>query len=112
VAVDGDLLAFYQRAIALRRKEDALRRGGWAPDACDDEAQFFAFRRTLGQRLALVALNRGEQDYRWALPDDAHGKLDVALLTSGDERTMAIEGEGASRSILVPGLAGVVLINP
>jgi glycosidase len=109
VAFDGELFDFYRRAIALRRASDVLRYGGCRVAASDDAAQFFAFSRTRDGETALVAFNRGEEEYRWKLPADAPVKLEVALTT---DEAGGVEIAGARRSIVIPGLTGVVLTSP
>ena len=60
---------------------------------------------------ALVAFNRGEQEFRWTLPDDTPADLKVALATD-DAVDVEISGEGAERFVVLPGLTGVVLASP
>ncbi len=112
IAFDRELFDFYRRAIALRNDRNVLRHGAWSKAACDDAAQFFAFRRTLGEETALVAFNRGSQDYHWALPEDANAELEVALTTGGEDERLVIETDGEQHSLVVPALSGVLLTSP
>jgi len=106
VAVDRELLEFYRDAIALRRERPELRRGSWATAASDDDAQFFAFRRALGDSESLVAFNRGAKPFAWTLPQRAGATWEIAL-TTGDGAELKRPGDGAALSI--PPLTGVVL---
>jgi cyclomaltodextrinase / maltogenic alpha-amylase / neopullulanase len=112
VAFDREIFDFYRRAIALRRESKVLRQGAWRTLTSDDEGQFFAFARTLDDQEALVAFNRGEKEYRWTLPADAAADLTVALATGGEDEQIKITGDGAARSIPIPGLSGVMLTSP
>lgn len=111
VGFDRQLFDFYERAIALRRDNAILRHGSWAPAASDDGRQFFAFRRSLGDASAWVALNRGEHEFVWTLPDDMDASLAVALTTDDEDRPAEIENIDGRRSIRIPGLTGVVLTS-
>ncbi|MEQ8835554.1 MAG: glycoside hydrolase family 13 protein, partial [Lacipirellulaceae bacterium] len=60
VAFDQELFDFYQQAIALRNELDVLRRGSVVKYVTDDSAMSYVFIRKLGDREALIALNRGD----------------------------------------------------
>jgi cyclomaltodextrinase len=82
VAVDQELLAFYKRAIALRREQGVFRHGACVAVETNDDAQFFSFRRTLGEATALVAFNRGKKEFRWQPPKlRPAAKLEILLST-------------------------------
>lgn len=55
---DMALFALYQRMIALRKKSQALRRGGCQVLYAEDNVVVFV--RVLNQQRVLVAINRGE----------------------------------------------------
>lgn len=55
---DSALFALYQRMIALRKKGQALRRGGCQVLYAEDNVVVFV--RVLNQQRVLVAINRGE----------------------------------------------------
>jgi glycosidase len=110
VDFDREIFAFYRRAISMRRERPVLRHGSWTAVASDDEKQFFAFRRSLGDDMALIAFNRGEQEFEWNLPNGAASNLDVALSTD-DEMAAAIERGGERQTIRIPSLTGVVLTS-
>lgn len=55
---DTALFALYQRMIALRKKSQALRRGGCQVLYAEDNVVVFV--RVLNQQRVLVAINRGE----------------------------------------------------
>jgi glycosidase len=111
LAVDQQLLAFYKRAIALRRGHDVFRHGSYATVETNDNAQFFAFRRELDGKSALVAFNRGEQEFVWQLPKSERGaEFQVALSTDadGDGRS---RGNGPGGTLTLPPLSAVVLLE-
>jgi glycosidase len=108
VRVDDRLLAFYRSAIALRRASAVLRQGSFAPAASDDGAQFFAFRRQLGEAHCLVALNRGDKPYVWKLPAGAEPQPSLALAT--DEAVALRPSTGDQPAALVlPALSAAVI---
>jgi glycosidase len=106
VAFDAELFEFYRDAIALRREHEALRRGSWAPAASDDEAQFFAFQRRLGDKAMYVAFNRGDKNYAWKLPAEA-GAVEAALAT--EDAVVDVRRAGGGVEVVVPALTGVAL---
>ncbi len=69
--VDTELLAFYQRAIALRRTYAALRIGTFETVLVDDEQDLFVFRRALDGEELLVALTPSPAGARFRLPEGA-----------------------------------------
>ena len=82
VAFDADLFRFYQRAIALRRGDAVLRRGGLSVLAADSVA--VAFERTVGDDRRVVAFNRADEDRFLALPSaSAPAPLVPVLASSG-----------------------------
>jgi cyclomaltodextrinase len=108
VAFDKDLHEFYRGAIALRRRDAALRRGSWSPVTSDDDAKFFAFRRELDGRRVLVAFNRGEEPFEWAIP--ANLRTDAKILFSTDEAaSLAPVASGTRQSAKLPAMCGVVI---
>ncbi|MCC6493454.1 MAG: DUF3459 domain-containing protein [Pirellulales bacterium] len=115
VAVDQDLLAFYRRAIALRRQHDVLRRGSCTTVASDDDAKFFAFGRKLAGTQMLVALNRGDQPYAWQPPADAlpsgAGALEL-LLATDEGAQIRPAAEGRPPTVFIPARTGVALAGP
>jgi cyclomaltodextrinase len=62
VAFDHDLHAWYRRAIAVRHAVPALRTGSVETLLADDAKQVLVHLRRAGEQLALVAINRSEQD--------------------------------------------------
>jgi cyclomaltodextrinase len=58
---DNAMLRFYKRLIALRNGSRALQSGDPAILMTDDAAKTIAYSRTLGDDLAIVALNRSNQ---------------------------------------------------
>ena len=68
VAFDHDLFAFYQRAIALRRSDLVLRRGGL--EVVSAAGRAVAFSRMLDGQRRVVAFNAGDEPAFLALPGD------------------------------------------
>ena len=62
-AWDKDLLAFFRRAIALRHKHRALRRGQFERLLADDQHNVYAFARQAEQETLMVVINNGPQPY-------------------------------------------------
>ena len=108
VAFDKDLHEFYRDAIALRKSEPALRRGSWSAVASDDDAKFFAFCRELDGRQVLVAFNRSDEHFEWAIPADM--SADAKILFSTDEAaSLAPAASGEGQSVKLPARCGVVI---
>lgn len=61
VAVNHDLLAHYQKMIALRHRLPALQRGGYRTLVADDARDLFAFERTLDGQRVLVIFNNSDR---------------------------------------------------
>ena len=63
-----DLFAYYQKLIAIRKANPALRVGTFRPFLVDNERELYAYeRRTDGNR-CIVALNRSELEHTIPLP--------------------------------------------
>ncbi|MAT70000.1 MAG: alpha-amylase [Planctomycetaceae bacterium] len=107
VEFDRQLHDFYQAAIRLRNDTPVLRHGSFAAAHVDDKAKFFSFTRDGQRQHALVALNRGERQYAWELPEPPGAPWRLALGTSPEAIQMA---EGAKTAMLAP-RSGVVLIS-
>jgi glycosidase len=101
------LLAFYQRAGALRRDHPVLRTGNF--NIIYAEADVFAFQRQLDGETAIVAFNRGLQEANVDLPltSSAPGRpyRDV-----WNEQEVEAQGE-TLKSVCIPPRAGVVILN-
>jgi neopullulanase len=65
---DQDLLAFFRRAVALRHKHPALRRGRYTRLLADDQHNVCAFGRQGEQETLVVVLNNGQQSYQLDVP--------------------------------------------
>ena len=68
VRFDSTLFAFYQRAIAMRHGDAALRHGSLRVLAADSAAQSVAFERVLGAERRVVALNRSDRSQLLTFP--------------------------------------------
>jgi cyclomaltodextrinase len=105
VAFDEPLFKFYRAAIKLRQQSSALRRGSIEFIAADNVAEFLAFRRMNDKETLLVALNRGDEPYRWEIPLDSGESVEQIFATSG--------ASGVSNAelaiVTVPACDGVVL---
>jgi glycosidase len=64
----SDLLRYYQRLIAIRKANPALRAGGFRPFIVDNERELYAFERRAGGNHCIVALNRSAQAHVITLP--------------------------------------------
>jgi glycosidase len=109
VEFDESLFNFFRAAIALRRDSKALRRGDIRFVAADDQAQFLGFRRSDGNEIVLIGLNRGDDVYRWKVNLDDGQTLEQIFTASGDVAQFKSEANGNEASITVPPLDGVVL---
>jgi len=58
VSFDADLFGFYQRLIAIRATQPALRLGAFHTVLTDDARGVLAFERVLGAEQVLVVSNR------------------------------------------------------
>ena len=93
VAVDKELLAFYRRAIALRREYAALRQGDFETILIDDEQELFGFRRwTPGQELVAV-INNADASAIIDLPLVSNREIifQVGLATGNPDGTITLE---------------------
>ncbi len=111
---DNPMLRFYQRLIALRNQSRALQSGDPAILLADDAAKTLAYSRTLGDDLAIVAINRSNQaqTVTIALPQSAaltktrpRGLTDALsgkVIPIGNAATLKIELAPLSSAILLP----------
>jgi len=102
VAFDRELFAFYRDAIGLRRSQPALRRGGIALAGSDDAAQWFVFRRVLGDDQLWIGVNRGNKPYAWQPPAGKGG-----LLFATSDAPLQVGPQGPPR-LVVPPLTAIV----
>jgi len=65
---DHDLLAFFRRAITLRREQPALRRGRYLRLHTDDQHGVYAFARQEKEEALVVVLNNGPTSYHLDVP--------------------------------------------
>ncbi|MDY7077515.1 MAG: alpha-amylase family glycosyl hydrolase [Chloroflexota bacterium] len=65
---DHDLLAFFRRAIRLRRERPALRQGRYLRLHADDQHGVYAFARQGEEETLVVVLNNGPDDYDLDVP--------------------------------------------
>jgi len=59
---DAEIFHMYQSALQLRHAHPALRRGDYRVLEARDDAQVFAFERTLGEERLVIVLNRGQRE--------------------------------------------------
>ncbi|MBX3432051.1 MAG: hypothetical protein KF847_01760 [Pirellulales bacterium] len=107
VAFDRSLHDFYKAAIALRNSLPVLRRGSFTASTVDDQAKFFSFLRSDGDRHVLVGFNRGSRSYGWSLPAEPAAEWSLALATSPEAEASGAVG----RVVKVPPLSGIVLVS-
>ncbi|MBN1978175.1 MAG: DUF3459 domain-containing protein [Anaerolineae bacterium] len=105
---DRDLLAWFRRAIALRKAHPALRRGRYLRLLADDAASVYAFaRQGEGEALAVV-LNNGATGYDLKVPAQnlyADGAILYNLWGDGQAQVVG----GTMTGITLPPRSGVVL---
>lgn len=78
---DMDLFAHYQKLIAIRKANPALRAGSFQPFLVDNARGLYAFERRADGNRCIVALNRGREDHDVKLP----ASLSVTELLSGQQ---------------------------
>jgi len=109
VHFDSKLFSFYAGATRLRAENNILRRGKFEVLMADDPAQFFAFRRSIGDDSMLVAINRGDTPYRWTTTcRNGHSYAEV-FSASGHFKEIKIEQDGTQVAVTIPALDGAVL---
>jgi hypothetical protein len=111
IRFDEDLFRFYQEVVQLRRKHGALRRGDFAVVVADDAAQFFAFRRRLGDSTLLIAINRKETPYHWRVTSPDKRNLTTLFSTGGSREEIGIDRDDGHFVVTIPPLEGVVLVR-
>jgi cyclomaltodextrinase len=90
VAVNEDLLAWYKKFIALRKKYPSIRLGNYNTVAIDEEHKVYAFSRKLGKEEVLVIINRGSAPATFGHVSLQNGKLrDVFTNKAAREVTVA-----------------------
>jgi cyclomaltodextrinase len=65
---DNPMLRYYERLVHLRRTSRALQSGDPAILLADDQAQTLAFSRTLGNDVAIIAINRSDKPQTLRIP--------------------------------------------
>ena len=108
VAFHQGLFRFYQSAIQLRHKTEALRSGKFDVLRADDQKNVLVFSRSTAEESVIVALNRSETDreVEVRLPSLDSGLYKPLFATqphSGEERV----NNGVLR-LSVPALTGIV----
>ena len=109
VEFDEQLHDFYRQLVHLRREQDELIHGDFEPVVSDDDAKFFAFRRTWQGKSILVAFNRGDATFSWEVPCDTARELKSLLVTWDPAASAKIVRRDGVCIVTVPPLAGIVL---
>lgn len=100
------MLRFYRKLIAARNASRVLQSGDPVVLSADDAADTFSYARVLGSDMAIVAVNRGEQPRRIAVPVPATRISEFQDVLSGARYDVT----GASLSLtLGPKEAAVLL---
>ena len=60
---DRELFAYYQKLIAIRKANPALRTGTFRPFVVDNERELYAYERRANGNHCIVALNRSELEH-------------------------------------------------
>lgn len=107
-AWNQELLAFFQRAIALRQGHAALRRGQYRRLHADDEPNVYAFAREGDQETLVVVLNNGTDAYNLDVPAEGLFPEDALLHDVWGELEARVEGGRITQATLRP-KSGAVL---
>ena len=109
VKFDGELFAFYKKAIALRRENEALNHGDFFIVATDDKQRTFVFRRQSRKQTLLVALNRSDKEAHMDLAIEAKS-LKTIFVTQGDVGSVAPRPSNSGVGLTLPPLTGAVFV--
>jgi cyclomaltodextrinase len=71
--LNGQLMAYYMKLIAIRKANPALRTGTFRPFLVDNERGLYAFERRSDTNHCIVALNRSRADHSVQLPSRING---------------------------------------
>ncbi len=104
VRFDAELFAFYQRLIALRNDNPALRRGEVDVFLVDDEAGRLGYRRVQGPESAVALFNLSASAQEFVVPAAGDDAWEDAL--GGAE----VVREGSRLRLTLPGRASAVLL--
>jgi len=74
-----ELFAYYQKLIAIRKANPALRTGSFRPIVVDNERELYAYERQTDGNRCIVALNRSDSSQKMELP----ARLTATELLSG-----------------------------
>lgn len=107
---DRELLAFYRRAIALRRKHPSLRRGEYRTLPVPDLQGVIAFSRALDQEKAIVIFNRNTEAVTLDLYVPEAEFQNLPFTDTWHQGSYNI-GENHLRQITVPARDALVLIS-
>jgi glycosidase len=76
-----EIFTYYQRLIAIRKANPALRAGSFRPFLVDDPRQLYAFERRADGNRCFVVLNRNSEDQDVQLPE----RVSASELLSGQQ---------------------------
>ncbi|HLF20718.1 MAG TPA: glycoside hydrolase family 13 protein, partial [Bacteroidota bacterium] len=94
VKFDKDLFKFYRNLIKIRKEQEALRRGSFAPLLKDDKKRVYVFQRRTTKDVAIVALNNdmSAQSVTLSLDGQFQDQLTGKTIRSIDNRvTLTME---------------------
>jgi glycosidase len=105
------MLRYYKKLIRLRNASRALQSGDPAILMTDDRAQTLAYSRTLGNEIAIVALNRSDKPQTLTVPLPRTGAMQAArksgLVDGISGRNVPLEVANSVRVTLAPQRAAV-----
>ncbi len=104
---DADLLSYFRRCIALRKRYRALRDGAFK--VLYAEGSIIAYLRTWGDEKLVVALNSGAAATTLDIVVSGLLPEGTALVGELDARTSYAVTEGVLRGVSIPGRDGIVL---
>lgn len=108
VKVEDDVLAFYKRAIALRREHPALNVGDYRQLGAFDDQKTFVFARGEGADTLVVAMNRSDAEQRVDVELPSGAGTEMIFSTSTDGAGGSASVDGGRMTITLPALTGAV----
>lgn len=87
----GEIFAYYQKLIALRKSNDVISDGDFVP-VLEDDTHVFACIRQLDGRRILVLNNFYDEEYTLAIPDELQGACRT-VISNYDRELNEIGGE-------------------
>lgn len=104
----NDLLIWSKNLIAIRKNQQALRRGDFLPLMADDSKSGFAFARTLDGQKIIILINAGQRENNYTVPVDLlhikEGRIFEHLTAPGESVV-----ENGAIKISLPPFSGIIM---